>query len=48
MEIWGGGGGSLHLVVKLIEKGIYLLKDVKQEDVAHYLPVLNFIMVFLL
>tara|TARA_B100000683_G_scaffold267291_1_gene300716 strand:- start:2656 stop:4650 length:1995 start_codon:yes stop_codon:yes gene_type:complete len=34
MEIWGGGGGSRSFSGELIEKGIYLLKDVKKEDVA--------------
>lgn len=33
-EIWGGAAGSRSLVGELIEKGIYLLKDVEEEDVA--------------
>ncbi len=33
-EIWGGGAGSRSLVGELIEKNIYLLKDVEKEDVS--------------
>jgi hypothetical protein len=33
-EIWGGGAGSRSLSGELIENGIYLLKDVEEEDVA--------------
>ena len=34
IEIWGGGAGSRSLSGELIENGIYLLKDVEEEDVA--------------
>jgi hypothetical protein len=33
-EIWGGGAGSRSLSGELIEKNIYLLKDVDEDDVA--------------
>ena len=33
-EIWGGGGGSRSLSGELIEKNIYLLKDVDEDDIA--------------
>ena len=33
-EIWGGGAGSRSLSGELIENGIYLLKDVEEEDVT--------------
>jgi hypothetical protein len=33
-EIWGGAAGSRSLCGELIEKDIYLLKDVEEEDVA--------------
>ena len=34
IEIWGGGAGSRSLSGELIEKNIYLLKDVDEDDVA--------------
>ena len=40
-EIWGGGGGSRSLSGELIENGIYLLKDVEEEDVAQNLHLRN-------
>ena len=33
-EIWGGGAGSRSLSGELIEKNIYLLKDVDEDDIA--------------
>ena len=33
-EIWGGGAGSRSLSGELIEKNIYLLKNIKEEDIA--------------
>ena len=40
-EIWGGGAGSRSFSGELIEKGIYLLKDVVEEDVAPSSPSLK-------
>ena len=37
-EIWGGGAGPRSLVGVLLEKKIYVLKDVKEEDVASNEP----------
>ena len=33
-EIWGGGAGSRSLSGELIEKNIYLLRNIKEEDIA--------------